>query len=171
MESAPYWEMALMDRKPHFVNDTGQVSSTVAFDRTIAEGIVSCAYIPIFREGEPSLGILSLFSKSITGIFTEEFISLLCSLAGQLAQAVTIVSEMEAKEQERKQKELALLENARVMRDMEIAQQIQISLLPDEAPEVSGIEMAGRCISASQPPMSAETITISSGVAITPLIF
>jgi sigma-B regulation protein RsbU (phosphoserine phosphatase) len=149
MESAPYWDMTLMDRKPHYVNDTGNVSTTVVFDRTIAEGIVSCSYIPIFREGEPSLGVLSVFSKSITGIFTEEFVSLLCSLAGQMAQAVTIVHEMEAKEQERNQKELALLENARVTRDMEIAQQIQISLLPANPPEISGIEMAGRCISAA----------------------
>ncbi|GFE61083.1 SpoIIE family protein phosphatase [Geobacter sp. AOG2] len=149
MESAPYWDMALLDRKAHFVNDTSQIGMTVNFEQTLAEGIVSCAYLPIFREGEPSLGVLSVFSKSITGIFTEEFISLLCSLAGQLAQAVTIVLEMEAKERERTGKELALLEKARVMRDMEIAQQIQISLLPDAAPETFGIDMAGRCISAA----------------------
>lgn len=149
MESAPYWDMALLDRRPRFVNDTSQIGTTVNLEQTLSEGIVSCAYLPIFREGEPSLGVLSVFSKSITGIFTEEFISLLCSLAGQLAQAVTIVLEMEAKERERNGKEQALLEKARVMRDMEIAQQIQISLLPDAAPEMFGIEMAGRCISAA----------------------
>lgn len=149
MESTPYWDMALLDRKPHFVNDTSQIGATINLEQTLAEGIVSCAYLPIFREGEPSLGVLSVFSKSITGIFTEEFISLLCSLAGQLAQAVTIVHEMEAKERERSGKEQALLEKARVLRDMEIAQQIQISLLPDTAPEIFGIDMAGRCISAA----------------------
>ncbi|KAB0666709.1 SpoIIE family protein phosphatase [Oryzomonas japonica] len=149
MESAPYWDMALLDRKPHFVNDTSQIGGAVNLEQTLGEGIVSCAYLPIFREGEPSLGVLSVFSKSITGIFTEEFISLLCSLAGQLAQAVTIVREMEAKERERNEKELALLKNARVTRDMEIAQQIQISLLPDAAPETFGIDLAGRCISAA----------------------
>jgi sigma-B regulation protein RsbU (phosphoserine phosphatase) len=149
MESAPYCEMALLDRKPHFINDTDQVASTIPFERTLAEGIVSCAYIPIVREGESSLGVLSVFSKSITGIFTEEFLGLLSSLAGQLAQAVTIVREMEAREQERNQKELALLENARVLRDMEIARQIQMSLFPDEPPDMPGVEMAGRCISAA----------------------
>jgi sigma-B regulation protein RsbU (phosphoserine phosphatase) len=149
MENAPYWDMALFDRKPHFVNDTSQIGATINLEQTLAEGIVSCAYLPIFREGEPSLGVLAVFSKSITGIFTEEFISLLCSLAGQLAQAATIVREMEAKEHERNEKEQALLEKARVMRDMEIAQQIQISLLPDAAPETFGMDMAGRCISAA----------------------
>jgi phosphoserine phosphatase RsbU/P len=82
-------------------------------------------------------------------LFTEEFISLLASLAGQFAQAVTIVHEIEAREHERKQKEQALLHNARVMRDMEIAQQIQMSLLPASPPELAGIEIGGRCMSAA----------------------
>jgi sigma-B regulation protein RsbU (phosphoserine phosphatase) len=74
-----------------------------------------------------------LFSKSIAGLFTQEFIDLLSSLAGQLAQAITIVQEVEAKQQERIQKETALLQTARITRDMEIAQQIQKSFLPDSA--------------------------------------
>jgi sigma-B regulation protein RsbU (phosphoserine phosphatase) len=149
MESRPYWEMALRDRKAHFVNDISLASATVEMKKTIAEGFVSCAHIPIFREGEPALGILSLYSKSISGLFTEEFINLLTSLAGQLAQAVTIVHEIEAREHERVQKEHALLKNARVLRDMEIAQQIQISLLPASPPELAGVEIGGRCISAA----------------------
>lgn len=148
-ESRPYFDMARADRQPHFINDLEQAAQTVDFKKTHAEGIVSCAFIPIFREGEPSLGVMSLYSKSIVGLFTEEFIGLLASLAGQLAQAVTIVHEIEAKDAERVQKERALLHNARVVRDMEIAQQIQLSLLPDAPPEFPGIEMAGRCISAA----------------------
>jgi len=149
MESRPYCDMALLDRKVHFVNDTRLAGGTVALDRTIAEGIVSAAYIPVHREGEQPLGILAVFSKSIVGLFTEEFISLLASLAGQLAQAIAIVREIEARERERVQKEHAQLEHARVVRDMEIAQQIQTSLLPDAAPELFGIEMGGRCIPAA----------------------
>jgi sigma-B regulation protein RsbU (phosphoserine phosphatase) len=47
------------------------------------------------------------------------------------------------------QKEQALLKNARVLRDMEIAQQIQLSLLPGSPPELAGIEIGGRCVSAA----------------------
>ena len=149
MESRAYCRMAIDDHLPHFINDTELIANTVEFTNIRSEGIVSCAHIPIFREGEPALGVISLYSKSIVGLFTEEFISLLSSLAGQLAQAVTIVCEMDAKEAERIQKERALLENARVLRDMEIAQQIQMSLLPDAPPEYSGMDIAGRCISAA----------------------
>lgn len=149
MESRPYCEMTLNDRKAHFVNDARLASAAVTLEKTLAEGILSSAHIPIFREGEPALGVMSVFSKSISGLFTEEFISLLASLAGQFAQAVTIVHEIEAREHEREQKEQALLKNARVMRDMEIAQQIQMSLLPASPPELTGIEIGGRCISAA----------------------
>jgi sigma-B regulation protein RsbU (phosphoserine phosphatase) len=148
MESMPYCEMALADRKAHFINDT-MLAQPADLEKTIAEGIISCAHIPILREGEPALGVMSVFSKSISGMFTEEFISLLASLAGQLAQAVTIVREIEAREHERVQKEYAMLKNARVMRDMEIAQQIQLSLLPASPPELAGIEIGGRCVSAA----------------------
>ncbi len=148
-ESRPYLDMVYRDGKPHFTNDVRQASEMLPLDMTIAEGIVSFAHIPISREGEPAIGILSVFSKSIAGLFTEEFIGLLSSLSGQLAQAITIVQEMQAKDRERDQKELALLQNARVLRDMEIAKQIQISLLPNSAPEISGIDLAGRCISAA----------------------
>lgn len=149
LESAPYWDMALASRKPRFINDTALAKETAQLHKTCAEGYVSFAHIPLFREGEPALGVMSLFSKSIKGLFTEEFISLLSSLAGQMAQAVTIVREMEAKEQERIDKEHALLANARVLRDMEIAQQIQLSLLPSSPPVLSGVELGGRCISAA----------------------
>ena len=149
MESRPYWEMAQADRKAHFVNDIALAATSVVLHKTVTEGFVSCAHIPISREGESPLGVMSVFSKSISGLFTEEFITLLSSLTGQLAQAVTIVREIEAKDQERTQKEKAVQVNIRVLRDMEIAQQIQISLLPDTPPEMPGIELGGRCVSAA----------------------
>jgi sigma-B regulation protein RsbU (phosphoserine phosphatase) len=112
-------------------------------------GVRSFTHIPIARKGDPPVGVLSLFSKSIAGLFTQQFVALLSSLAGQLAQAVKIDSEMKAKGEERRQKELALLENARVLRDMEIAKQIQLSLLPTTFPKLDGVRFAGLCVPAT----------------------
>jgi len=148
-ESKPYCDMVLIDGKVHVVNDTSLAGESIDLSRTIETGIVSFAHIPITIQGEQAIGVISVFSKSIIGLFTEEFIELLSSLAGQLAQAVTIVHEIEAKELERLHKEQALLQNERVKRDMEIAQQIQLSLLPEKAPELFGVEMYGRCKSAA----------------------
>ncbi len=148
-ESEPYINMAILDQKSHFVNDIKNLQEIIDLSKTSAEGFLSFAHIPIFREGEESLGVLSVYSKSIIGLFTEEFISLLTSLTGQLAQAVRLAGEMEAKDRERHEKEQAQLDNARVRRDMEIAEQIQLSLLPAEPPTLFGIELAGRCYPAT----------------------
>lgn len=149
LENVPFLHLVYRDKKAHFINDLRHEHAVPTLDRTVAEGFISCAHIPIFREGEPVIAVLSLFSKSIAGLFTKEFIELLSSLAGQLAQAITIVHEIEAKQLERSQKEAALLQTARITRDMEIAQQIQKSFLPDSAPVITGIDIAGRCISAA----------------------
>ena len=50
---------------------------------------------------------------------------------------------------ERKLAERALLENASMVKEMEIAKQIQLSLLPPSAPTLSGIDCAGLCVPAT----------------------
>lgn len=148
-EHMPFLSTVFRDQEAYFINDIRLERQALAVDLTVAEGFISCAHIPIYREGEPVIAVLSLFSKSIAGLFTQEFIELLTSLAGQLAQAITIVQEVEEKQHERSQKETALMQTARITRDMEIAQQIQRSFLPDSAPEIAGVDIAGRCISAA----------------------
>lgn len=50
---------------------------------------------------------------------------------------------------ERRRAEAALLENSRILRELELARQIQLSLLPSEPPEIAGVELAGICVQAS----------------------
>ncbi|HBA87521.1 MAG TPA: stage II sporulation protein E [Geobacter sp.] len=140
---------AFLGRRTEFFNDTSFITKPIAKEIFQREGIKSFAHIPIASEGAPPVGVLSVFSRSIIGLFTEQFVELLESLAGQLAQAVRIVEEREARERERRQKEAALLENARVTRDLELAKQIQLSLLPESAPRLPGISIASRCVPAT----------------------
>lgn len=140
---------AFLGRRTEFFNDTAYITKPIAKEIFQTEGIKSFAHIPISSEGSPPVGILSVFSRSIIGLFTEQFVELLESLAGQLAQAVRIVAEREAREGERRQKEAALLENARVTRDLELAKQIQLSLLPEAPPEILGMSIASRCTPAT----------------------
>lgn len=148
-ESTPFHDLVVLNRKAYIINDTLLPNQLYPLESTVANGIVSCAFIPIQRKGEDPLGVISVYSKSIPGLFSQEFIELLESLAGQLAQSVTITREIEAKERERIEKEQALMQNARITRDMEIAQQIQLSLLPHGPPELFGVDIEGRCISAA----------------------
>ena len=148
-ETSPLLDLVYSDQKTHFINDLRLERTAPALAETVAEGFISSAHIPVYREGEPVIAVLSLYSKKIAGLFTQEFITLLSSLAGQLAQAITIVQEIEAKQIERSQKDAALLKTAKITRDMEIAHQIQKSFLPDSAPVIAGVGIAGRCISAA----------------------
>jgi sigma-B regulation protein RsbU (phosphoserine phosphatase) len=50
---------------------------------------------------------------------------------------------------ERMRAEKVLLENSRMLRDMELARQIQLSLLPAAPPELSGVMLAGCCVPAA----------------------
>jgi phosphoserine phosphatase RsbU/P len=50
---------------------------------------------------------------------------------------------------ERKRTEKALMENFRMLRDMELAREIQLSLLPTTPPELPGLQLAGCCIPAT----------------------
>ncbi|HBG07320.1 MAG: stage II sporulation protein E [Geobacteraceae bacterium GWC2_58_44] len=140
---------AFLGRRTEFFNDTAYITKPIAKEIFRREGIKSFAHIPIASEGAPPVGIISVFSRSIIGLFTEQFVELLESLAGQLAQAVRIVAEREAREGERRQKEAALLENARVTRDLELAKQIQLSLLPESPPQLPGMSIACRCTPAT----------------------
>jgi sigma-B regulation protein RsbU (phosphoserine phosphatase) len=133
---------AFLSNKPLFVNDTAYLSKPDSKELIQREGIRSFAHIPIAREEEPPLGILSVYSTSIVGLFTPGFLDLLSSLAGQLAQAIKIDSEIKARELERREKEL-------VLNEMEIAKQIQLSLLPANYPELEGVQFAGRCVPAT----------------------
>jgi sigma-B regulation protein RsbU (phosphoserine phosphatase) len=140
---------AFLGRRTEFFNDTAYISKPIAKEIFKREGIKSFAHVPISSEDSPPVGVLSVFSRSIIGLFTEQFVELLESLSGQLAQAVRIVAEREARDQERLQKEAALLENARVTRDLELAKQIQLSLLPESPPLLQGVKFACRCTPAT----------------------
>jgi len=149
LEIDTYVGEAFLGRRTEMFNDTAYVAKPFSKKIIEEEGIKSFAHIPIASEGAPAVGVLSVFSRSIVGLFTEQFVELLESLAGQLAQAVALVEEREARERERRQKEAAQLEHAKVTRDLELAKQIQLSLLPERAPRVDGVSMACRCIPAT----------------------
>lgn len=137
----------VISQRPQFANDTNNIRKYPNRAATPVERYSAFAHIPIIVEGE-TLGVLSVFSASIVGLFTEELLNLLNSLAEQLALAVKLVTEREAKERERSEKDAALLKNAAVSHEMELAKQIQLSLLPESPPLLQGIQIASLSVPA-----------------------
>ena len=129
---------AFLDNKTKIENDCDLLDKPEAENIAGPEGFQSFAHAPISIEGQP-IGVLSCFSRSSKGIFTEEFIELFDSLAGQIGIAWRNAQQTEdlikAKEHER---------------ELQIAKTIQLGLLPTKTPQIDGISLAGLCVPARQ---------------------
>jgi len=120
------------------INDTAQMDKPVSAEVSRQEGIVSLAHAPITIEGQP-IGVLSAFSKTSKGIFTDEFTEMFRNLAGQIGVAW--------RNSEQTEKLIAAKENER---ELQIAKTIQLGLLPSSFPEAEGFDIAGICVPARQ---------------------
>ncbi|WP_027371589.1 SpoIIE family protein phosphatase [Desulfovermiculus halophilus] len=118
------------------VNDTDGVERPVSAKIMQREGITSFAHAPIAVEGRP-VGVLSAFSRTDKGIFTEEFIEVFESIAAQLG-----IAWRNARQTER------LIAARQYRRELEIAKNIQLGLLPTSPPDVPGASLAGVCVTA-----------------------
>jgi sigma-B regulation protein RsbU (phosphoserine phosphatase) len=129
---------AFLTNREMVINDTDFMDKPASMKIVHGEGIASYAHAPIAIEGEP-IGILSAYSKTAKGIFTSEFIEMFHNLAGQIGVAWRNAEQAEilivAREHER---------------ELEIAKNIQLSLLPTCMPVVPGFATAGICIPAKQ---------------------
>jgi len=120
------------------VNDTDFMDKPVSARVVRREGFKSFAHAPITIEGNP-VGILSAFSKSMKGIFTEEYVELFTNLAGQIGIALRNFQQAEK-----------LIKAREHEKEMQIARTIQMGLLPTRAPAVTGISLAGACVPARE---------------------
>ncbi|WP_425269173.1 PP2C family protein-serine/threonine phosphatase [Malonomonas rubra] len=133
-----YIGQAFLSNVTAVVNDTDFLDKPASAEIILREGITCFAHTPIILEGEP-VGVLSAFSRSVKGIFTNEFVALFENLAGQIALAWRNDEQLQG-----------LLEVHEQEREMQIAKNIQSSLLPAELPEMEEISVAGLCVPAHQ---------------------
>ncbi|MCM2263660.1 MAG: SpoIIE family protein phosphatase [Desulfuromonadales bacterium] len=118
------------------VNDSDTISKQKTSEITRLEGIVSFAHAPITVEGQP-IGVISASSRTAKGVFTDEFVELFGSLAGQVG-----VAWRNAQQTER------LIVAREQQRELEIAKTIQLGLLPLTVPDIPGIQLGGICVPA-----------------------
>ncbi|WP_246125913.1 SpoIIE family protein phosphatase [Geobacter argillaceus] len=136
MES--YAGAAFLTNSEVVVNDVDLMDKPSSIRFAHLKGIKSFAHAPITIEGKP-IGVLSAYSESARGMFTDEFKELFTMLAGQIGVAWRNASQTEK-----------LIEAKKRERELQIARTIQLGLLPHCAPDVAGIAIAGRCVPASE---------------------
>jgi serine phosphatase RsbU (regulator of sigma subunit) len=111
---------------------------------------------PLIHQGKLS-GILYLENNLTTGAFTADRLEMLNLLSAQAAISIENASLYENLEQlvDERTKELSqaleVIEEAKEAAEKELqdAHQMQMSLMPETAPKIEGLEIAGRCIPAS----------------------
>jgi sigma-B regulation protein RsbU (phosphoserine phosphatase) len=133
-----YIGQAFMSNATTVVNDTAHIEKPASAEHIKRDGITCLAHTPIVFEGEP-IGILSAFSKTAKGIFTNEFIALFENLAGQIGIAWRNDQQLQK-----------LLQGREQEREMQIAKDIQKGLLPTNLPTLGNIAIAGLCVPAHQ---------------------
>ena len=82
---------------------------------------------------------LTAHSRSAKGIFTDEFIELFSSLGGLIGVAWRNARQVEK-----------LMRTREKERELEIAREIQMGLLPTRVPAIGGISLAGVCLPAQE---------------------
>lgn len=138
LDETTYIGEAYLRNNVIIVNDTDLLDRSQPALLIKQERIKSFAHAPISIEGQV-VGVLSTFSTSSKGIFSEEFIELYKNLAVQIGVAWRNALQMEK-----------LLEAREKKRELEIARTIQLGLLPDKVPEIKGLSLAGICIPARE---------------------
>lgn len=133
-----YSGSAFLTNSAAVVNDSEVMDKPASAQIIQREGIKSFAHVPITLDGK-TIGILSAFSKSMKGIFTDEFVELYKSLAGQISIALRNALQTEK-----------LIQAKEHEKEMQIARTIQLGLLPTRAPDITGVSLAGICIPARE---------------------
>ena len=85
------------------------------------------------------MGVINMTDKESADMFTAGDLRLLTAIASQAAMSLYNIQLIEQ-----------VKDAERVKREMEIAQQIQMGLLPGKPPEIPGLDLAGRCFPATQ---------------------
>ncbi len=120
------------------INDTEYLDKPISARILKREHITCLAHTPITLEGEP-IGVMSAFSRTAKGIFTQEFIALFENLARQVAIAWRNDQQLQEVLRVREQE-----------REMQIAKDIQNGLLPTDFHNLKDIAIAGLCVPAHQ---------------------
>jgi len=130
-----YIGRAVQLRKQIAINDIDHIELNQFSSELKRHGVLSFCHTPIIIGGKLQ-GILSFFSKEYKGLFTEEFLDLLQSVANQMGFLIDNSKQTEQ-----------LIKMREISKELQIAKEIQNSLLPAKFPDVRGIKVDATCIS------------------------
>lgn len=121
------------ERKQFAVNDISQIELNQYSAFLKDSGVVSFCHTPLIV-GDKMLGVISTFSKIYKDIFTDEFLTILQTIANQIAFSM----------HNQKQNDKLIKMNS-IAKEMEIAERIMTTLLPEKSPDIKKLDISGSC--------------------------
>ena len=118
----------------HYLREKPDSQSTML---VVAEGMRSSLTCPLIVQGKP-VGFV-FFSSARKGTYSKNHVAFFQQIAGQLA---TIVEKGRLYAELAEQKATIQSQNAAMTRELEMAQHVQRSMIPQQVPEVPGLEIA-----------------------------
>jgi sigma-B regulation protein RsbU (phosphoserine phosphatase) len=128
-----YIGKAVSEKKPIAINDISQIATNEYSIDLKKNGVLSFAHIPLIINNDVH-GIISFYNKLKKNVFSNELMRLLQGLANQLAYMINNHYQTEE-----------LIKMREVSKELEIAKEIQKTLLPEDYPTVAGVVMKGVC--------------------------
>jgi phosphoserine phosphatase RsbU/P len=130
--------LVLLEGKPMLLKNAEQITKQPVADTSIYG---DCDIFPLIcvpmNVKENNLGVIIIWDRQPDGMFTASDLKLLSTMTSQAAISLYNSRLIDK-----------LKESERMKRDMEIASRIQLSLLPAKAPDINGLDLAGKCVPA-----------------------
>jgi sigma-B regulation protein RsbU (phosphoserine phosphatase) len=134
LDNNSYIGKTVLEKRQIAVNDIDEAKLNDYSIELKNSGVVSFCHIPLLVNNE-IVGVLSIFSKLYKGIFTDDFLIILQSIANQIAFYINNIKQTEE-----------LIRMRELSKELEIAKNIQKSLLPYKYPDISGIDISAVCL-------------------------
>lgn len=132
-DKTSYIGKSVVMKKPFAVNDIDQITLNEFSVDLKKYGVLCFAHIPLIINGDVH-GIISCYSRKTKGLFVKDMVNLLESIANQMAYLINNHYQLEE-----------IISIREISRELEIAKNIQMSLLPNILPFVNGVKMSGVC--------------------------
>lgn len=134
LDNESYIGKCVFEKRQLAVNDIDEAKLNDYSIELKNAGVVSFCHIPLLVNNE-IVGVLSVFSKLYKGLFTDDFLIILQSISNQIAFYINNIKQTEE-----------LIRMREISKELEIAKNIQKSLLPDKYPAIHGIDISAVCL-------------------------
>ncbi|MDY6820159.1 MAG: SpoIIE family protein phosphatase [Deferribacterota bacterium] len=134
IEEESYIGKCIISKAQYAINDIDQAKLNEYSIELKNAGVLSFCHTPLVINNEV-IGVMSVYSKLYKDLFSDDFLRILKSIANQIAFYINNIKQTEE-----------LIRVREISKELEIAKNIQKSLLPSKYPYIEGVDISAVCL-------------------------